>query len=79
MASLSQSVKFALLESAVASKNLWGLDLFKLGGPSVKNHPVVCPQDYGLFITDLELPYLLDEIADGLRYYQDICVQDQDM
>ena len=44
------------------------LDLFKLGGPSVKNHPVVCPQDYGLFITGLDLPYFLNEIADSLRY-----------
>ena len=69
------TVNFALQESAVASKNVWGqfilsrvLDLFKLGGSSVKNHPVVCPQDYSLFITDLELKYLLNEIADGLRY-----------
>ena len=51
-------MNFVLQESAVASKNLWGqfflsraLDLFKLGGPSVKKDPVVCPQDYGLFIT----------------------------
>ena len=60
---------------SVASKNLWGqfillraLDSFKLGGPSVINHPVVSPQDYGLFITGLDLPYFLDEIADSLRY-----------
>ena len=32
------------------------------------NHPVVSPQDYGPFIKGLELPYLLDEIADSPRY-----------
>ena len=50
-------MNFVLQESAVASKNgvsfflSRALDLFKLGGPSVKKDPVVCPQDYGLFIT----------------------------
>ena len=39
MASLCQSVKFALLESAVASKNLWGLGLIQTRRAQCKEPP----------------------------------------